>query len=662
MSLIEINDFKIFEEEKYYRILTNEEEFNYSDGAEEEKYIFNCIANAEDRTSFSDELKFKIRDWSSKYHLSKERANIIRAVEFKNKNNMKVLEIGGGCGAITRYLGEEFREVDSIEGSQYRSKIITERCKDLDNVNVYCANLFDISLPENYYDLVIMIGVLEYSNVYSQIDNNPIKSAQIVLESLNSSLKSNGQIILAIENKFGLKYFSGASEDHTGIQFDSIMGYTKSNTPVTYGKETLGKILSKAGFKNQNWFYPYPDYKLPSVFISDLAAKDTSLFVDNWIETPFTDSGKNYKTIFNEALAVREIYREGMLPQFANSFLILAGKNETISNQNWLIKKLNSHRFNDYCTEIKLISNNEQLLIKRKLLFSKGAEKKIENPQYLHNICDESYIKGELLTGQLTSYLLKNEIFTGLLEYSIKLKNYLEENFSTEKFDDKGYLVLLPNSIDKIFKNIIVSENNEWASFDNEWEAKNDNITIDYILYRAIVYYLNSYLLNFFDNSGEKLKQMVYNLLEKLFKNFNEERYNELLSKEEQFQILVNKGELTNSWNNFYNEESQRVDKLIYETEELIQKEKYEDAKKILLSILNNDDSNLDVQNNLAVIAIIEEKYPDAIEIILNILQRDPNDEIALSNLKFLQTIISKNNVEIEPQLNLKLSATSPDI
>ena len=545
MSITEINDFIYVKEDKYYKLSTSEVEFKYSDGVEEEKYILNCVAEAEDRTSSSDELKLKIRDWSSKYHLSKERANILRAIEFRNKRTIKVLEIGGGCGAITRYLGEEFGEIDTIEGSPYRSKIISERCKDLQNVNVYCANLFEINLLENHYDLIVMIGVLEYSNVYSQIDNDPVKSAQIVLELLKSSINKNGKIILAIENKFGLKYFSGATEDHTGIQFDSIMGYTKPNTPVTYSKKTLQEILIKSGFENQQWFYPYPDYKLPNVFVSESAEIDRSLYVHNWIDTPFLDSGKPYKTLFDERLAIKEIYKSGLLGELSNSFLVVAGKEEKLPEQQWLIKKLNAERHNDFCTEVKLVEKNDEFLVKRKYLFPQRVNHEIENPKYIHNISDESYIKGELLSNLLSPFLINEERQAYLMTYSNKLKNYLEENYSTETYDEDGYLILKPDSVDAIFKNIIVTENNEWVSFDNEWELKNENVTIDYVLFRAMKTFLMSFSHHKFTSTDNHKDAIVFKSLQENFHDFNNERLFQLKSKEEEFQEWVNKGKIS---------------------------------------------------------------------------------------------------------------------
>jgi hypothetical protein len=76
----------------------------YSDGDEVERRLLDIINNASDLSVLSDELKPHCTDWPSLYHLSSSRANILRP--FEDDLIGDVLEIGAGCGAITRYLGE----------------------------------------------------------------------------------------------------------------------------------------------------------------------------------------------------------------------------------------------------------------------------------------------------------------------------------------------------------------------------------------------------------------------------------------------------------------------------------------------------------------------------------------------------------------------------
>ena len=192
----------------YFRRQASGESFNYSDGQNAEDYIYNVIKNSTDRSSYSSELASKIKDWPSLYHLSPQRANLIRAIDFKNSGKMKVLELGAGCGAITRYLGEKYAEVHAIEGSAKRALIARERCSDLQNVKLFAANFLDIEFPPQY-DLVTLIGVLEYSPIYHP--NKSLSREEKIVDVLKKTLNAmndNGHLVLAIENKLGLKYLS----------------------------------------------------------------------------------------------------------------------------------------------------------------------------------------------------------------------------------------------------------------------------------------------------------------------------------------------------------------------------------------------------------------------------------------------------------------------
>ena len=107
----------------------------YSDGDEFEERLANIIGQATDLSVFSAELRKKCTDWASLYHLSSSRANILRPME-SILQGADVLEVGAGCGAITRYLGESGANVIALEGSLRRAAIARSRTRDLDNVDV----------------------------------------------------------------------------------------------------------------------------------------------------------------------------------------------------------------------------------------------------------------------------------------------------------------------------------------------------------------------------------------------------------------------------------------------------------------------------------------------------------------------------------------------
>ena len=71
---------------------------------------------------------------------------------------------------------------------------------------------------EERFDYVTLIGVLEYAKSYIGKDN-PYPE---YLEKINRLLKTGGKILIAIENRLGLKYFAGCRGDHVGREFAEL--------------------------------------------------------------------------------------------------------------------------------------------------------------------------------------------------------------------------------------------------------------------------------------------------------------------------------------------------------------------------------------------------------------------------------------------------------
>jgi len=257
--------------------------FNYSDGKKIENYILNVIKNAKDISADSDELMSKVRDWISYYHLGVGRANILRIFDTFPKN-ARIIEFGSGCGAITRYLGENFQSIDAIEGSFLRAQITRERCRDLKNVRVFCSNFNKIKFNSSY-DIATLIGVLEYAPMFFKKSEEPRDSCLELLKLARSSLKKNGVLIIAIENKIGIKYWSGCPEDHTGEIFEGINGYPSNKGPLTFSKKEIESLLRDAGFGKSSFYYCFPDYKFASTIISDTRDQEIDSYLHNWIES-----------------------------------------------------------------------------------------------------------------------------------------------------------------------------------------------------------------------------------------------------------------------------------------------------------------------------------------------------------------------------------------
>ena len=93
--------------------------FPYTDGENVEAELLALMRATTDRSVLSPALRAAIRDWPTHYHLSPRRANLLRPLGGWLRGRA-VLEVGAGCGAITRYLGECGARVVALERN-YRS-------------------------------------------------------------------------------------------------------------------------------------------------------------------------------------------------------------------------------------------------------------------------------------------------------------------------------------------------------------------------------------------------------------------------------------------------------------------------------------------------------------------------------------------------------------
>lgn len=280
----------------------------YSDG-DVENTILDIVKNNIDFT----DILHTTDNWAIMYHLTPIRRNLLSWYDFDKDANL--LEIGGGCGAFSGLFADKLQEVKVVELSKRRAEIIYNRHKNHENLEIIVGNLNDIKFDQKF-DYVTLIGVLEYAGRFTE-GNTPFKT---FLEKAKSYLKPKGKLLIAIENKFGLKYWAGAREDHTGRHFDSIEGYPNDKGIQTFGKLELETLLKSVGFDELSFYYLMPDYKLPKIIYSDEYLPD----IDDLFDVYSPNFDQDRLALFNEREAFKNIIKNGNFPFFANSFLVEA--------------------------------------------------------------------------------------------------------------------------------------------------------------------------------------------------------------------------------------------------------------------------------------------------------------------------------------------------
>ena len=460
---------------------------DYSDGAKAEDLIHTVIMNCQDNSAGSPELSRFIRDWPSEYHLSGTRHNLLRPFQFGSEHT--ILELGCGCGALTRYLGETGARVIAVEGSRRRASIAAARCRDLPNVTVYCDNLINFSAPPQF-DFVTLIGVLEYAPAFIARDD-PVS---VCLEHARSMLNGQGRLVLAIENQLGLKYLNGCSEDHVGIPYFGINGLYRKPGPVTFGRHALTKILTAAGLPEQEFFFPFPDYKLPGVVLSKAALCAPGLnLADLMIHHGSRDYCGSVHRAFAEDLAWRSLIENRLLPDLANSFLVFAGPRDTPPSRPVWYAKLYSRGQRQRCYQIEsTIGPDEsgQTTVRKQRIF---PSTQTSGDDWLrHTFADSAYLSGTLLVGLIHSAMAREDSLDTLADiFSPWIKFLLANSIH----DTNGQVCLPGHFIDCIPSNMIRLSSGEWHYFDAEWTSTTP-IPLAWPLIRGVIHALSDCLEN----------------------------------------------------------------------------------------------------------------------------------------------------------------------
>jgi glycosyltransferase involved in cell wall biosynthesis/2-polyprenyl-3-methyl-5-hydroxy-6-metoxy-1,4-benzoquinol methylase len=480
---MDLSRFFEFDESIHVWVEPERAPFDYSDGEQQEQYVLDALKQSKDVSSGSAELFDRMIDWPSTYHLSPRRGNLLRPFRewFAGK---RILEIGCGCGAITRFLGEAGATVVSVEGSIVRAAIARERCRDLTNVEIVCATSERANVLGEF-DGVMLIGVLEYARKFL----GPL-GTQRLLESCRAQLSDEGVLFVAIENQLGLKYFAGAGEDHTGVPMFGIEERYSQNGVATFGREELARHISEAQFPCQQWWYPFPDYKLPlSVLNEDAVAGRLDVDFSAMITgSSAADPQRPFYQVFSPERAWQPIYRNGIGHELSNSFLVLASKQplEVLDSPS-VAFHFSVDRLPQFAKAVEIVETREgEFEVHHSRVHPNAAE--ISSPVLALPLDDVPFYGGEHWQHRL-SLLLSTEGWTdeSFFEWYLEWLHALQEEAGLASGAPLPALETRIDSrfVDALPRNLIVGDDGRRQFFDLEWRL-GESIELGYLLFRGV--------------------------------------------------------------------------------------------------------------------------------------------------------------------------------
>lgn len=466
-------------------------DWSYTDGDEVERALLEAVESCSDRSTLSPELAALIHDWPTRYYFSARRSCLLRP--FSSLLRGRVLEIGAGCGALSRYLGEAADELVAIEPSAQRARVAAARCRDLPNVSVVVDDLESFAKGEERFDAVTLIGVLEYAHRF----NSRADAAAHWLRLARGLLKPGGVLLLAIENKLGLKYFAGAPEDHLGRPMLGIGDLYEHDGPRTWGRAELQAMLRFAGFPRAGFALPFPDYKLPT----------SVLLSEGGVAMPGFDGG----AALAEASAARErdlqgaplfaldrtwrvLVDNGLLVDLANSYLVVAHAGDDGSplfgeeNVDRAAYHYSVERLPAYCKEATFERGPDgSALVRRRRL----APSDVDADEYTFQPLDEPYYAGEPSTRDLYRGLRRDGWRAA--DFRDWLASWLEAvgeaaGLPAGELARLGYPLdygLPGHCLDLLPQNLVHGADGKKRFIDHEW-VSNDLIPLGFLVFRGL--------------------------------------------------------------------------------------------------------------------------------------------------------------------------------
>jgi SAM-dependent methyltransferase len=510
-------------------------EFQYSDGSAAEAALADALASVRDKSVWSQELRACIRDWPSRYYFSPVRSNLLLALSCFNPNQT-VLELGAGCGALTRYLGETCRSVDAVEGSRRRAAIARLRCQDLTNVRVFAGDFFDLEFAP-HYDIATLIGVLEYAPLFCPEAPDPRQACLTLLRRVAGALR-DGVLVLAIENKLGLKYWTGCGEDHTGRLHDGLYGYPGRNpAPVTFSRPELQALLTEAGFGFTAWYYPFPDYKLPNTVLCPGPRAPKDLHLSDWITTPFEDYLAERKFLLQEDLVLKSLCAADLLWDFANSFLVVASpRPAAAAAPAWVAKRFSTGRRIAFATVTTLEDGAEPKVTKTRLQRGQPPE----DPEWTFTgDLEMKWYSGELMSSRFAAAIQSPQAWEQLCGCLRTYHGQLLEKFAENDMDPEGYHQLRGEALDCVPGNLIWHAG-RWQYIDAEWKARRP-FPADYLVFRALHHFVENNM-NYLAAAGllpAETGDLIRALMQTIYPQYDPDRDRRNREREKRFQEWV---------------------------------------------------------------------------------------------------------------------------
>jgi hypothetical protein len=290
-------------------------------------------------------------------------------------------------------------------------------------------------------------------------------------------LAPQGRLVIAIENQLGLKYFCGSPEDHLSRQFVGLEDLYPPGSVRTVGRAELAGLLRQAGFTSVTLQYPFPDYKLPRFVFTEEAFTCPGFAPWEIIrQQSARDYTERHAALMDERLVWPVVGRNGLIPDLANSFLVVASCQPSVRDVGLALLAVGYtvDRAAPYNVVTSFWGQDGQVSIKKEPLTrpdpAEGAGDR-SNAVLVHRPGQEAYVAGSHLESELRK-AIRAASLDGYVEGLQAWLNFVYQ-YGVVELDarDASRSLIKPDFIDCLPRNLILGENG-LTLIDREWEYR----------------------------------------------------------------------------------------------------------------------------------------------------------------------------------------------
>lgn len=353
------------------------------------------------------------------------------------------------------------------------SRIIYDGSRDDAVFEMLCEkglnpDCLEVSRNQHSYDYVISIAVPER-------EREPLS----VIKNYKNYLKPGGKLLIAMNNRMGIRYFCGDHDPYTKRNFDGIEGYRNAYSKEedtffgkAYDMAELREMISEAGFKHACFFSVISDLSRPTILFREdyLPKEDLATRVTPRYEYPDT-------VFLQEESLYSGLAKNGLFHAMANAYLIECFDEGDKKAALQVTVSMSRGRENALTT---VITDNG--IVEKKAVYSEGVKRLSE---IKHNVSElkergisvvDMELAGDILTmpcedapvGQMYLRELMSKDVDAFLKAMDHFRDLILQSSDHEREDEKDGVILSKAYIDMVPLNTFYKDG-EFVFFDQEF-------------------------------------------------------------------------------------------------------------------------------------------------------------------------------------------------